>query len=106
LVRTPLTDDPVEVLVARQEKDKDELPADLDASAMGLSAVRIERGGGVARIHLRRSAGLAGARPTHGTVTALVLASDRAQAKLVTREVDIAPGDQGIALRWDGETLQ
>jgi hypothetical protein len=106
LVRTPLTDDPVQVSFARQEKDKDELPADLDATAMGLAAVRIERGAGVARIHLKRSAALAGGRPTHGIVTALVLASDRSQSKLVTREVDIGPGDQGIALRWDGETLQ
>jgi tetratricopeptide (TPR) repeat protein len=106
LVRTPLTDDPVQVSYARQEKDKDELPADLDASSMGLAAVRIERGSGVARIHLKRSAALAGGRPMRGTVTALVLASDRSQSKIVTREVDVAPGEQGIALRWDGETLQ
>jgi tetratricopeptide (TPR) repeat protein len=106
LVRTPLTDDKVEVLVARQLKDKDELPADLDASAMGLSAVRIERGGGVARIHLRRAAGLAGARPTRGLVTALVLGSDRSQPKLVTREVDVPPNEKGMELRWNGEAFE
>ncbi|HSO33027.1 MAG TPA: hypothetical protein VLT33_10925, partial [Labilithrix sp.] len=106
LVRTPLTDDNVEVLVARQLKDKDELPADLDASAMGLAAVRIERGGGVARIHLRRAAGLAGARPTRGLVTALVFGADRSQPKLVTREVDIPPNDKGTELRWNGEAFE
>lgn len=104
LVRTPLTDDPVDVKVARLETDKDELPADLDASGMGISAVRIERGGGTARIHLRRSAALTGSRPTHGTVTALVLSADRSQSKLVTREVDI--DEKGLELRWNGETLR
>ncbi len=106
LVRMPLTDDRVEVFVARQEKDKDELPADLDASVMGLSAVRIERGGGVARIRLRRAAGLPGARPSRGLVTALVLGKDRGQAKIVTREVDVAPGDKGTELRWNGEAFE
>ena len=106
LVRTPLTDDKVEVSVARQLKDKDELPADLDASAMGLSAVRIERGGGVARIRLRRAAGLAGSRPTHGLVTALVLGSDRSKPRLVTREVDVPSDDKGTELRWNGEAFE
>lgn len=106
LVRTPLTDDKVEVSVARQLKDKDDLPADLDASAMGLAAVRIERGGGVARIRLKRSASLAGSRPTRGLVTALVLAADRGQPKLVTREVDIPPDEKGTELRWNGEAFE
>ena len=106
LVRTPLTDDKVEVSVARQLKDKDELPADLDASAMGLSAVRIERGGGVARIRLRRAAGLAGSRPTRGLVTALVLGSDRSKPRLVSQEVDVPSGDKGTELRWNGEAFE
>ena len=107
LVRSAVTDAKVELFVARQEKDKDELPADLDASAMGLSAVRIERGGGVARIRLRHAAGFASARPMHALVTALVLdGSDRSHAKLVTREVDIAPGEKGTELRWNGEVFQ
>jgi hypothetical protein len=107
LVRTPLTDDRVEVVVARRDKDKDETPADLDASVMGLSAVRIERGGGVARIRLRRSAGLTTGRPTRGLVTALVFkGGDRSQAKLVSREVDVAPGEKGTELRWNGEAFE
>ena len=106
LVRTPLTDDKVEVSIARNVKDKDELPADLDASAMGLSAVRIERGGGTARLRVKRT-GVASARPTKGLVTALVLGGqDRSKAKLVTREIDIAPGDKGTELRWTGESFE
>lgn len=106
LVRTPLTDDKVEVSVARNVKDKDELPADLDASAMGLSAVRIERGGGTARLRVKRT-GVASARPTKGLVTALVLGGqDRSKAKLVTREIDIAAGDKGTELRWTGEAFE
>jgi tetratricopeptide (TPR) repeat protein len=106
LVRTPLTDDKVEVSIARNAKDKDELPADLDASAMGLSAVRIERGGGAARLRVKRT-GVASARPTKGLVTALVLGGqDRSKAKLVTREIDIAPGDKGTELRWTGEAFE
>ncbi|MBX3232148.1 MAG: VWA domain-containing protein [Labilithrix sp.] len=105
LVRTPLTDDKVEVSIARNVKDKDELPADLDASAMGLSALRIERGGGTARIRIKRT-GAVSARTTKGLVTALVLGSDRAKAKLVTREVDIGGTDKGTELRWTGEAFE
>ena len=105
LVRTPLTDDKVEVSVARNVKDKDELPADLDASAMGLSAVRIERGGGTARLRVKRT-GVSTARATKGLVTALVLGQDRSKAKLVSREIDIAPGDKGTELRWTGEAFE
>lgn len=107
LVRSAVNDSTIEVSVARQEKDKDELPADLDASAMGLSAVRIERGGGVARLRLRQAAGFASGRPTRALVTALVLdGQDRSRSRLVTREVDIAPGEKGTELRWTGEAFQ
>jgi len=107
LVRTPLTDDRLEVSVARREKDKDELPADLDAATMGLAAVRIERGGGTARIRLRRPGGLVGGRATKSVVTALVLGGeDRTKAKLVTREVEVAPGERGAELRWNGEVFE
>jgi hypothetical protein len=106
LVRTPLTDDKVEISIARNVKDKDELPADLDASAMGLSAVRIERGGGTARLRLKRT-GVASARPTKGVVTALVLGGqDRSKAKLITKEVDIVAGDKGTELRWNGDAFE
>jgi Mg-chelatase subunit ChlD/tetratricopeptide (TPR) repeat protein len=104
LVRTPVGEDPVTVTFARQEKDKDELAADLDASAMGLSAVRIERGGGTARIHLHRDNAIPGARPVRAILSALILASDRSKTRLVTREVNV--DDKGIELRWNGELLQ
>jgi Mg-chelatase subunit ChlD/tetratricopeptide (TPR) repeat protein len=104
LVRTPLGDDPVEVQIARQETDKDELPADLDATSMGLSAIRIERGGGTARIHLRRRLALPGSRLTHAIVSALIIGTDRSKITQVTREVDV--DEKGIELRWNGETLR
>lgn len=107
LVRSAVNDAKVEVMIARRETDKDELPADLDASAMGLAAVRIERGGGTSRIRLRTTSGYTSTRPTRALVTALVLdAGDRSRSRLVTREVEIAPGDKGTELRWNGEVFQ
>lgn len=107
LVRSAVTDERIEISIARQEKDKDELPADLDASAMGLAAVRVERGGGTARLRLRRTSGFSSTRPTHAQVSALVIdGSDRSKSRVVTREVDIAPGDKGTELRWNGEVFQ
>jgi hypothetical protein len=107
LVRSAVNDERIEVSIARQEKDKDELPADLDASAMGLAAVRVERGGGVARLRLRRTSGFASTRPTHALVSALVIdGGDRSKSRVVTREVDIAPGEKGTELRWNGEVFQ
>ena len=105
LVRAPPAERPVRVTVERQEKDHDGEPADLDAAAMGLSAVRVERGGGTLRIRLRRVDGPGSTRPLRATVTALILGEDRARAKLVTREVDVPSGGQGIELRWEGGTL-
>jgi tetratricopeptide (TPR) repeat protein len=105
LVRTPPADNPVRVSIARREKNLEEEPAELDASGMGLSAVRVERGGNVSRIRLKRAEGAAPERPTHATVTALVLNEDRSAAKIVVREVDVATGGQGVELRWDGDTL-
>ena len=106
LVSAPVSDSYVEVLVARQEKDKDELAADLDAPVMGLAAVRIERGGGTTRLRLRRR-GFPSTRSTRAIVRALVLkGGDRSQAVLVTREVDVPAGEKGVELRWTGEAFQ
>jgi tetratricopeptide (TPR) repeat protein len=105
IVRSSPADDPVLLRIARSDKDRDEEPADLDAASMGLSAVRIERGSGVARIHLKRSGAAGLDRPVHATVMALVLADDRASTHLVSREVDVAAGDAGVVLRWNGESL-
>jgi tetratricopeptide (TPR) repeat protein len=100
LVRSPLTDDPVQVSVARQVKDKDDLPADLDAASMGLAAVRIERGSGPARIRLHR-AGLTNGRPVRALVTALLPGP---APRLVSREVDI--GLAPLDLTWTGTVFQ
>jgi tetratricopeptide (TPR) repeat protein len=100
LVRSPLTDDPVQVSVARRDKDKDVLPPDLDAASMGLAAVRIERGSGPARIHLQRS-GLTNGRPARALVTALLPGPS---PRLVTREVDV--GLAPLDLTWTGTTFQ
>jgi len=105
LVRTPPADNPVRVSMSREDADRDEESADLDAATMGLSAVRIERGGKLSRIRLWRADGPGPARPAHATVTALVLTEDRAATRMVVRDVDVAPGGKGVELRWDGETL-
>lgn len=105
VVRSSPADDPLEVRVARNVKSRDEDPADLDAPGIGVSAVRVERGGGPVRIALRRpSAAGPGGPPTRATVTALVLDDDRAVARLVTREVAVVPGD-GVTLQWTGDSL-
>ncbi len=118
LVRTPLpdvaslvvvqsqpADDPLEVRVARTDKDKAGDPADLDAPSMGLSAVRIERGSGTARIHLGRPSAASPGQPRHATVMALVLADDRASSKLVTRDVLVAADGNGVDLVWNGASF-
>jgi hypothetical protein len=118
LVRTPLpdvaslvvvqsqpADDPLEVRVARTDKDKSGDPADLDAPSMGLSAVRIERGSGAARIHLGRPSAASPGQPRHATVMALVLADDRASSKLVTRDVVVTSDGNGVDLVWNGDSL-
>jgi hypothetical protein len=105
VVRSQPADDPLEVRVARAVKDKTGDPADLDAPSMGLSAIRIERGTGAARIRLTRPVAAGPGQPTHATVMALVLGEDRATAKLVTREVVVAAGDTGVELQWNGDSL-
>ena len=104
VVRSPPADDPVRVSIARLGTGPEGDPADLDAPAIGLSALRIERGSGPARIRLRRSAGGAFGRPTHATVSALVLADDRSSVRLVSRDVDVGAGGDAVELQWNGET--
>jgi tetratricopeptide (TPR) repeat protein len=106
LVQAPPADRPVRLTVARREKDADGEAADLDAATMGLSAVRIERGGGVSRLRLRRSDAPDAGRPLRATVTALVLGEDRGVARLVTKDVDVPTGGAGVELRWEGGTLR
>jgi hypothetical protein len=102
VVRSQPADDPLEVRIARTEHDREGDLADLAAPSIGLAAVRLERGGGSARIRLRRSAAAGPGRPTLATVTALVLGEDRASTILVSREVVVNPGGDGVELRWNG----
>ena len=45
------------------------------------------------------------ARPTPATVMALVLGDERASARLVTRDVVVGAGGDGVELQWNGESL-
>jgi len=104
VVRAAPGDDPLQVRVATDARGRDERPAELDAAAMGISAIRVERGGGSMRIALRRPQAVQLAQPIAATVTALVLADDRSVAKLVSREVVVNAGD-GVVLQWNGASL-
>jgi Flp pilus assembly protein TadD len=104
VVQSQPADDPVEVRIARGEHDRDGDRADLSAPTIGLSAIRLERGGATARIRLRRPSATGPGRPTQATVTALMLGEDRAVTRPVTREVLVSPGGDGVELRWNGET--
>jgi tetratricopeptide (TPR) repeat protein len=105
VVRSQPADDPLEVRIARTAKDKTGDAADLDAPSMGLSAIRLERGSGPARIRLRRPIAAGPGQPTHATVTALVLGEDRATSRLVTRDVVVGAGDDGVEVQWNGDSL-
>ena len=104
VVRTAIGDDPLRVRVATDARGRDEHAVDLDAAALGISAIRVERGGGPVRIALRRPQAVELAQPLAATVTALVLAEDRSVAKLVSRDVVVNAGD-GVVLQWNGASL-
>ncbi len=105
VVRSQPADNPLEVRIARTSQDKTGNLADLDAPSMGVSAIRLERGSAAARIRLRRPVVAGPGQPTHATVTALVLGEDRASATLVTRDVVVGAGDDGVELQWNGVSL-
>ena len=104
VVRSQPTDDALDVRIVRHDKDRDGDPADLEAPTVGLSAIRLERGSGTARIRLRRPSAAPSGRPTQATVTAFVLGESRSSATLVSRDVLVSPGGEGVELRWNGET--
>jgi hypothetical protein len=102
MVQSPPADDPVEVSVLRERGEKAEQSADLDAKVLGLSAIRIERGDGAARILLRRPAAPGPSRPAKASVLALVLGRERGTPTLISREIDV-PGDgKAVELRFEG----
>ena len=105
VITMPPAEDAIQVTVARDRTEKDEQPADLEATSMGLVAVRIERGEGLARIRLKRPADPNTTRVAHATVSALVLGEDRADSKVITRQIDVPPDGVAVELRWNGESF-
>lgn len=97
-------DEPLEVSVVRERGEKEPQSADLDSRAVGVSAVRIERGDGSAELRLRRNSTLGVDRPLHATVYALVLEAEQAP-KLLRKDVDVAAGKDGLDLEFNGEAF-
>ena len=103
LIQSPPSDRPVEVRIARDDREQE--AADFNAAALGVSALRIERGAGPARILISRPADPGPSRPARVRVAALVLAGDRSPPRLVTREVNVLPDGEAVELRFDGASL-
>ena len=107
LVRTPVPDDPVEVLSRSTEKDKNEESADLDAVGDGAlgGPNRARRGG---RAHPVAAIGGAFGGPLdarHGHRTRSFLSEEDDPAKIVVREVDVMPGGPGVSFDGTGGAL-
>ena len=105
MVRTLASDLPVQVRLARELRSSGETPLDLDGAAVGVSAARIERGDGVARIRLKRDADPGPGRPAHVSVAVLVLGEDRLKSRLLSRDVEVPADGKTIELTFNGETL-
>ena len=99
------SDDPVQVRLTRERGEKSELSPDYDAQALGLAAVRVERGDGSIRLRLVRSADAGPGLPTRVRVAALVIDQNRAASRLVTRELEVPAGGKSVELDWNGEAL-
>ena len=104
-VRTSAAESPVQIRLARELGERPETPLELDAAAVGLSAARIERGDGVARIRLKRDADAGPSRPSRVSVAVLVLGDDRLKARLLSRDVDVPADGKTIELTFNGEAL-
>jgi tetratricopeptide (TPR) repeat protein len=102
LVQSAPSDDPVEVRVQRERGEGELQSADLDARTLGLSAVRIERGDGKAKLNLIRKRDLGPSRPARAVVLALSLDRERGLPKLERREVDVPANGEPIELALEG----
>jgi tetratricopeptide (TPR) repeat protein len=107
VIQTPPGDDTsnVRVEISRDQGDRGAQPPDFDARALGLAALRLERGDGTARLRLTRSADATPGRPTRVTLAALVLSEDRKASRLITHEVDVSADGKPVELRWNGEAF-
>jgi tetratricopeptide (TPR) repeat protein len=102
LVRSPTLDVPVEPRIVRGQID---IVPDLSAPSLGLFAMRLERGEGEVRIHLRRPAALEPGRDTRVRVDVLALGEDSRVERLVEKEVVLPADGKDHELRWDGRVL-
>jgi tetratricopeptide (TPR) repeat protein len=105
VVQSPPSDDPLEIAVTRERGETVAQSPDFDARALGLAAIRVERGDGTIALRLARRADGGPGLPVRVRVAALVIGADRAAGKLVTRELDVPPGGQAVTLDWNGEAL-
>ena len=93
--------------VSRPVRDlpRQDRPPDFDAPALGISAIRVERGGGSARLVLRRPRGAGPKRALHAEVVALRLGAEQRDVRLVRREIDVREDEDSAELRWNGEAF-
>jgi hypothetical protein len=102
LVQSAPSDDPVEVRVQRERGEGELQSADLDARTLGLSAVRIERGDGKAKLNLVRKRELGPSRPLRAVVLALSLDRERGIPKLERREIEVPASGVPVELSLEG----
>jgi tetratricopeptide (TPR) repeat protein len=115
LVQTPLPDVSSLLLVAMPpehngvqvsvKRERDEQAPDLAAPAIGLAAVRFERGTHSATIRLARLAEPGATRPSPVILSVLILAEERASSKVITRRIDVPPNGKPVDILWNGESL-
>jgi tetratricopeptide (TPR) repeat protein len=87
---------------ALHKNGPDEAPLDWVAPSAGLFATRIERGGDVLRLRLRRVADFGPPGPSKVRVDLLLFDDDRAQTVFVEKELDVEAGGKVAELRFEG----
>ena len=105
VIEAPPGDDTVRIEIARESGDREAKPPDFDARALGLAALRLERGEAAAKVRFLRAADPSSSRATRVKVAALVLAEDREASRLITREVEVSADGKPVELRWNGEAF-
>lgn len=104
-VEAPPADDPVAVSVTRETGEKGEQSPDLDARPLGLSVVRVERGDGAIVIRLKHGSDAGPGLAQKVQISALALAPNREQSRLLRWERVIPADGKPVDVRWNGETL-
>ncbi|MFZ5893607.1 MAG: VWA domain-containing protein [Myxococcota bacterium] len=104
-IQNNLSDDAVQIRVAREHTERELRAPEFDAPALGLSAIRVERGDGSARLVFSRSPNSAASRPIHAEIAALVLSGEQGGVKLVRRNIELGRDAKTLELRWNGEAF-